>query len=76
MFGYVKKETIINIIEEEVEMNRRTFDKYRRMADTHAKHRHEDECSERETVRCSELADEYFARYLECKEILTQLRAL
>ena len=76
LFGYVKKEDVISLINKEVELTRQTFDKYRRLADANCKHRHEGECCEREAARCEELANEYFARYLEAKELLAQIDKL
>ena len=76
LFGYVKKETVIALVEQEVETNRKMHDRYVGLAKAHQEHRQEGECYEKEYQRCKEAADEYFARYLGSKEILTQLNKL
>lgn len=76
MFGYVKKDNVINLIKREVEVNRQMHDRYKKLAKTHEEHAEEGECYERELAKCTATADEYFARYLESKEILQQLNAM
>lgn len=76
MFGYVKKDDVIALVKREVDLNRQMHDRYEKMADTHRKHSEESECYERELAKCTAAADEYFARYLECKEILRLLDAM
>ena len=76
MFGYVKKETIVDLIKKEVDLTRKSFDKYRALSEIHSTHRHEDECHAKEAAKYEELANEYFSRYLEAKEILSQIDKL
>lgn len=76
MFGYVKKDDVIALVKKEVEMNRQMHDRYEKLAITHREHAKEGECYEKELARCTAAADEYFARYLESKEILQQLNAM
>lgn len=76
MFGYVKKDDVIALVKREVDVNRQMHDRYQKLAKTHKGHTEEGECYERELAKCLAASDEYFARYLESKEILQQLEAL
>lgn len=76
MFGYVKKDDVIALVKREVENNRQMHDRYEKLANTHREHAGEGDCYERELTRCTAAADEYFARYLESKEILELLNGM
>ena len=74
MFGYIKKESVIEIIEKEVGVCREAYCHYRDLAKAVSKHCKEEECWEKEARRYDELAQSYFERYLQTREILTQVR--
>jgi hypothetical protein len=76
MFGYVKKDDVVALVKREVDLNRQMHDRYEKMAATHREHAEKSECYERELAKCTAASDEYFARYLECKEILRLLDAM
>ena len=71
MFGYVKKEAVVNMITDEMKMNDRLALKY----DTLGKSlRNEGATSEAD--RYAEYANNYFSRYMVCKELLAELEKL
>lgn len=76
MFGFVKKEDVVNLITKEVELNRKMYDKYTELCNSHSDHTEEGECYKREKARCSSMADEYFARYQQSKELLNKVKSM
>lgn len=76
MFGYIKKETVEDMITKEVELNRKMYEKYAGLLDAHNSCFEESECYKREQHRLTQLSDEYFARYQQSKELLNKLKKL
>lgn len=76
MFGLIKKETVEEMISKEMELNRKMFDKYSELRNAQGNGPDTDECFKREAERCRQLADEYFARYQQSKELLNKLKNL
>lgn len=76
MFGLIKKETVEDLISKEMELNRKMFDKYSELRNAQSEVSEKDDCFKREAERCSQLADEYFARYQQSKELLNKLKNL
>jgi len=70
MFGYIKKDEVIALVEREVSLNREMHERYSGLAKANG------ESYEKEAVRFAGLAEEYFTRYMESKEILDQLNKL
>lgn len=76
MFGYVKKESVEAMLEKEVELNRKMFEKYSDLLNSHNDIAGDGECYKREQQRLSQLSDEYFARYQESKELLDKVKRM
>lgn len=76
MFGYIKKETVEEMISKEVELNRKMYEKYADLQNAVSERSEQGECYKREVERCTQLTDEYFARYQQSKELLNKLKKL
>jgi transcriptional regulatory protein LevR len=76
MFGYIKKETVETMLTKEIELNRKMYEKYSNLLNAHMEHAEEGECYKREEQRLANLADEYFSRYQESKEILKKINQM
>jgi hypothetical protein len=76
MFGFVKKETVEEMVTKEVNINREMYEKCITLRDACNKSSEQGECHKTEVERYTQMADEYFARYQQSKEILSKLKNL
>ena len=73
LFGHVKMEAVLKTVNDELKLNYQLYQKYEKMVRTLREHEPEDSSAIRQYT---EFSDTYFARYVMCKELLTQLEKL